>query len=657
MQRPARLFVLGTGGLLLHGCCCAWPDLSPSGCGYDSGSYCDDDDADGYSDCSSDCDDDDPTVNPGADETCNGIDEDCDGAIDDGIWGVVVYYVDADDDGYGGGSGSTEGCSIPAGHADNNDDCDDENDDARPDGVEVCDGADNDCDGDIDEDVPDAATWYADADGDGYGNADAPVVACDAPEAHVAASGDCNDAAAEVAPGLVEICHDGIDQDCTSATADACGYTALSLDDTLAGGGLGSRDEERLGGALAYAGDLDGDGNGDFVVGNAGAGALVQGAYVVMGPVNGVVELDDVAGRLETGESGDEAGTSLAGGGDVDGDGYLDLLMGAPAATVDGAVRGSAWLVYGPEVTDCSPFCDGARLDGDLPDGRFGQAVAIVGDVDGDGLDDVLVGAPARDGGGAVALFTDAPAGMLGFAEATARLGSPAASAAGSGLGAAGDVDGDGLADLAVLDTSAGLAWLLPGTVSGEVDLASALASISPPLGDATAGSLVLADLDGDGNIDVLASGLRDESTATDAVAWGNFGPLAGSLAGEDFSVTTGGGYANAGAHAVAMDDIDFDGAGELFLASPAAAALLPPDYDEILSHGAAAWLVPGPISASWHLADSSARVSLDGDAVPAAAGDLDGDLRPDLLLGVPGDDTMGTDAGAVYVLSGGALP
>ncbi len=655
MKRRPLLWVLFACAGFMLACSCG-SSSEPSGCGYYE-EDCDDLDADGYSDCSSDCDDGDPTVNPGADEDCNGIDDDCDGEVDDNIYGELLYYVDADSDGYGAGSSLGTGCSIPAGHVANDDDCDDENDDARPDGVEVCDGADNDCDDAVDEDVPEAPTWYADVDGDGFGADESAAQACEAPEGHVAQGGDCDDTSVTIAPGVPETCNDDLDQDCTEATPDACAYASFALDELLAGGGLGSRDEEKLGAALAYAGDVDDDGNGDILVGNPGAGALVQGAYLVLGPVNGVVELDDVAARVETGESADEAGTSLAGGGDVDGDGYLDVLMGAPTAVVDGAARGTTWLVYGPELTGCSPFCDGARLDGAAPDERFGQAVAIIGDVDGDGLDDVLVGAPARDGTGAAALFTDAPSGTVSASDATASFSGSAASSAGSLVQPAGDIDGDGLADLAVADTVAGVAWLLAGTHAGAVDLSLAIATLAPPLDDGTLASLVIDDLDGDGGIDVLATAVRDQATATDAVAWGNFGPLAGSLAGDGLSVTTSGAYANAGARAVAMGDLDFDGATELALSSPAASTLLPPDYTEILDHGAAAWVRRGPVTGGWSLADSLSRVELDGDALPAAAGDVDGDLRPDLLLGVPGDDTMGTDAGAIYVLSGGLLP
>ena len=175
-----------------------------------------DEDGDGYVG-SEDCDDDDPAVNPEADERCNGVDDDCDGEIDEAdAIGTSTFYADTDGDGWGDPDQPTQACSEPPNFADNAEDCDDRNADISPSATELCStvGIDDDCDGSTDDpDAVGATTVYTDADGDGYGDPSTSSAACEPGEGTVDNGDDCDDADPGISPLAVEECN-GVDDDC-----------------------------------------------------------------------------------------------------------------------------------------------------------------------------------------------------------------------------------------------------------------------------------------------------------------------------------------------------------------------------------------------------------------------------------------------------------
>ncbi|PJA46340.1 hypothetical protein CO172_03870, partial [Candidatus Uhrbacteria bacterium CG_4_9_14_3_um_filter_36_7] len=141
-----------------------------------------------------DCDDLDPEINPGMDEVCDEIDNDCDGIVDgSSAVDAKTWYLDADEDGYGNQQLWIFACSPSSeGYVSINGDCDDEDATTYPNAPELCDDIDNDCDGNVDEDVVDL-TWYMDTDRDGYGSS-STTVACSKPDGnYIARGGDCDD--------------------------------------------------------------------------------------------------------------------------------------------------------------------------------------------------------------------------------------------------------------------------------------------------------------------------------------------------------------------------------------------------------------------------------------------------------------------------------
>ncbi len=163
-----------------------------------------------------DCDDADAAVNPMASEVCNGIDDDCDGSIDDGA-DLSTYYWDGDMDGFGNASISADACEPGEGWVLDSTDCDDADATVYPEAPELCDEQANDCltaDTWMPADETDLmGTWYADGDTDGYGDASMPTSACAQPEGTVAGDTDCDDAEWAINPGADELC-DTIDNNC-----------------------------------------------------------------------------------------------------------------------------------------------------------------------------------------------------------------------------------------------------------------------------------------------------------------------------------------------------------------------------------------------------------------------------------------------------------
>ena len=178
-------------------------------------------DADGVTVDEGDCDDADASVYPGAEEVCDGLDNNCDGETDEGL--LVDFYQDSDADGFGFDGSVESACEAPEGYVATMGDCDDADASVNPDAEEVCDDVDNNCNALIDDEDPLVTgpnMYYLDYDGDGYGNTDFIGMFCGQPEQYVDNDLDCDDLNATISPEGIEVC-DEVDNNCDGLVDDA----------------------------------------------------------------------------------------------------------------------------------------------------------------------------------------------------------------------------------------------------------------------------------------------------------------------------------------------------------------------------------------------------------------------------------------------------
>ncbi len=238
-----------------------------------------------------DCDDTSADIRPGADEICDGVDNDCDARIDENsAVDAIDWYLDRDSDGYGSTTTLRRSCEAPGeGWADRDGDCDDLAAMINPGQDELCDGVDNNCDGLIDgSDATDATTWYPDDDSDGFGDDTRPLNSCLQPEGFLDVGGDCDDADRYISPETrwyLDVDGDGygdeanVAESCTDPSTSSETYvanasdcdddeSAVSPDATEVCDGIdndcnGVADGGDATDATEYFMDFDGDGYGD----------------------------------------------------------------------------------------------------------------------------------------------------------------------------------------------------------------------------------------------------------------------------------------------------------------------------------------------------------------------------------------------------------
>jgi hypothetical protein len=412
--------------------------------------------------------------------------------------------------------------------------------------------------------------------------------------------------------------------------------------------------------SVSAAGDINGDGIDDLIIGASGAdinGSASGSSYVVfgrdvstVGDFPATLNLSTLNGstgfRLDGVAAGDRSGYSVSAAGDINGDGIDDLIIGAFFADPNGDASGSSYVVFGRDVSTVGDFpatlnlstldgSTGFRLDGEAQDDYSGRSVSAAGDINGDGVDDLIIGAyGASPPGGS----NYAGSSYVVFGRNVSAVGNFPASLALSSLNGSNGfrLDGEASSDYSGISVSA--AGDINGDGIGDLIIGAAEAD---PDGKTRAGSGYLVF-----GRDVSVLGNFPATLALSSLDGTNGFRLDGEAAGD-----------RAGISVSAAGDINGDGMDDLIIGAYGVNNFAGSSYVMFGSVG------PFPATLALSSLDGSNGFRLDGLADSdlsgfsvSAAGDINGDGVDDLVIGAHQADPAGSSSGSSYVVFGGGI-
>ncbi|MCB9260131.1 MAG: FG-GAP repeat protein [Ignavibacteriales bacterium] len=417
----------------------------------------------------------------------------------------------------------------------------------------------------------------------------------------------------------------------------------------------GTQNNGLYGNSVGIAGDVNGDGYSDIIIGESGFNGAGK-AFVYFGSYEGMI--DDYPEILIGTQIGSETGISVSTAGDVDGDGFSDIIVGAP--NYDGGLQdeGAAFVYYG--ANDGIDQNSVLILEGNQADAKFGSSVSTAGDVNGDGYDDVIVGAPRKTIGsdivGAIYLFEGSNSGLSASPNLIIygdNINPNSNPDFGNAISTAGDVNGDGFADIIIGNqyygpSGKGAVYGYYGSSSGLSNTASWVLIGNSNEGIGTSVSTA-GDVNGDGYSDIIiGSNNYSNGQVSEGAVYVFHGSASGLSKNADWFIESDLDYASIGLDVSSAGDVNGDGYSDVVFSA----------YNSTLKEGAI-YLYHGSYSglstnANWSIVGNQ-NFSYFGSSL-STAGDVNGDGYSDLLVGAYGYDDLGSGVdydGKVYLYKG----